>query len=274
MLADAGFSVTGLDIKQDRIDKINAGANPIEGKEPGLAEILSRVVQNGKLTAATDYDALSDVDIVLIDVETPVSYTHLLVMEVLDSGMLVQGPRVETLEKMFAELCEVKHAIATTSGTTALHIALLANGIGEGDEVITTPFTFIASANSILYAGATPVFVDIDEETFNIDPNLIEAAITPKTKAILPVHLYGYVCNMDAIMDIARRHNLVMIEDACQAVDASFKGKKAGSFGTGVFSLYATKNVMSGEGGMITTDDDDIADSVSYTHLSLHEKDN
>lgn len=183
-----------------------------------------------------------------------------LVMEVLDSGMLVQGPRVETLEKMFAELCEVKHAIATTSGTTALHIALLANGIGEGDEVITTPFTFIASANSILYAGATPVFVDIDEETFNIDPNLIEAAITPKTKAILPVHLYGYVCNMDAIMDIARRHNLVVIEDACQAVDASFKGKKAGSFGTGVFSLYATKNVMSGEGGMITTDDDDIAD--------------
>lgn len=183
-----------------------------------------------------------------------------LVMEVLDSGMLVQGPRVETLEKMFAELCEVKHAIATTSGTTALHVALLAHGIGEGDEVITTPFTFIASANSILYAGAKPVFVDIDEETFNIDPNLIEAAITPKTKAILPVHLYGYVCDMDAIMDIAKRHNLVVIEDACQAVGASYKGKKSGSFGTGTFSLYATKNVMSGEGGMITTDDDGIAE--------------
>lgn len=183
-----------------------------------------------------------------------------LVMEVLDSGMLVQGPKVAALEAMFAELCDVKHAIATTSGTTALHIALLAHGIGEGDEVITTPFTFIASANSILYVGARPVFVDIDEETFNIDPNLIEAAITPKTKAILPVHLYGYVCDMDAIMEIAERHNLVVIEDACQAVGASFKGKKAGSFGTGTFSLYATKNVMSGEGGMITTNDDDIAE--------------
>jgi dTDP-4-amino-4,6-dideoxygalactose transaminase len=183
-----------------------------------------------------------------------------LVMEVLDSGMLAQGQKVAALEQAFQELCSIKHAIATTSGTTALHIALLAHGIGSGDEVITSPFTFIASANSILFTGATPVFVDIDEETFNIDPNLIEQAITPRTKAILPIHLYGYVCDMDAIMDIAERHNLVVIEDACQAVGAKFKGKTAGSFGTGTFSLYATKNVMSGEGGMITTDDDRIAE--------------
>ena len=183
-----------------------------------------------------------------------------LVMEVLESGMLAQGPKVAALEEAFAEICNVKHAIATTSGTTALHTALLAHDIGKGDEVITTPFTFIASANSILFTGATPVFVDIDPETYNIDPELIEDAITPNTKAILPVHLYGYVCDMDAIMDIADRHNLVVIEDACQAVGAKFNGKTAGSFGTGTFSLYATKNVMSGEGGMITTDDDDISE--------------
>jgi len=183
-----------------------------------------------------------------------------LVMEVLESGMLAQGPKVAQLEKEFSEMFGTKHAIATTSGTTALHAALLAHDIKTGDEVITTPFTFIASANSILFCGAKPVLVDIDLDTFNIDPNLIEAAITPKTKAIMPVHLYGYVCDMDPIMDIAKRHNLVVIEDACQAVGATYKGKTAGSFGTGAFSLYATKNIMSGEGGMITTNDDSIAE--------------
>jgi len=172
------------------------------------------------------------------------------VLEVLESGMLAQGPRVANLEEEFARVCGVKHAIATSSGTTALHLALLANDIGPGDEVITTPFTFIASANSILFTGAKPVFVDIDEETFNIDPREVEKAITPKTKAIMPVHLYGYVCDMDALQDIADRHGLQIIEDACQAVGATFKGQTAGSFGAGVFSLYATKNIMSAEGGM------------------------
>lgn len=183
-----------------------------------------------------------------------------LVLEVLESGMLAQGPKVAALEEEFAKLCGVKHAIATTSGTTALHTALLAHDIGEGDEVITTPFTFISSANSILFTGAKPVFVDIEEETFNINPDLIEAAITSKTKAILPVHLYGHMCDIEAIMDIADRHSLIVIEDACQAIGATYKGKPAGSFGTGVFSLYATKNVMSGEGGMITTNSDEIAE--------------
>ena len=182
------------------------------------------------------------------------------VMEVLDSGMLAQGPRTAKFEERFAQMCGVKHAIATTSGTTALHLALLAHGVGEGDEVITTPFTFIASANSILFTGAKPVFADIDPETFNLDPQLIEEAITPRTKAIMPVHLYGYVCDMDALQSVADRHGLAIVEDACQAVGATFRNKKAGSFGTGCFSLYATKNVMSGEGGMITTNDDVIAE--------------
>lgn len=182
------------------------------------------------------------------------------VLEVLESGMLAQGSRTAAFEARFAQLCRVKHAIATTSGTTALHIALLANGIGQGDEVITTPFTFIASANSILFTGAKPVFVDIDPETFNLNPALLEAAITPRTKAILPVHLYGYPCDMKAIGEVAAQHGLRIIEDACQAVGATFHGQPTGSFGTGAFSLYATKNVMSGEGGMITTDDNGVAE--------------
>jgi perosamine synthetase len=182
------------------------------------------------------------------------------VLEVLDSGMLAQGKRVAQLEQQFAELCGTRYAVATSSGTTALYLALLAHDIGSGDEVITTPFTFIATANSILFVGAKPAFVDIEEETFNIDPALVEAAITPRTRAIIPVHLYGYVCDMDAIMDIAQRHDLVVIEDAAQAVGATYKDKPAGSFGTGCFSLYATKNVTSGEGGMITTDDEWLAE--------------
>lgn len=182
------------------------------------------------------------------------------VLEVLDSGVLAQGPRVKAFEDAFAEMCGVKHAIATTSGTTALHTAMLAHEIGDGDEVITTSFTFIASANSILYAGARPVFVDIDPLTYNIDSKNIEAAITPRTKAILPVHLFGLICDMDAIMAIAKKHNLLVIEDACQSHRATYKGKKAGSFCTGTFSLYPTKNITSAEGGMITTNDPEIDD--------------
>ena len=180
------------------------------------------------------------------------------VMEVLDSGMIAQGPRVKSFEEAFAVMCGVKHAIATTSGTTALHVALLAAGIEKGDEVITSPFTFIASANSVLYTGARPVFIDIDPATFNLNPQLIEAAITAKTKAILPVHLFGLSCDMDPIMAIAREHGLVVIEDACQSHGAVYKGKRVGSFGVGAFSFYPTKNMTSAEGGMITTDDDGI----------------
>ncbi len=181
------------------------------------------------------------------------------VLDVLDSGMLVQGPRTAALEEKWAAACGTSLAVATSSGTTALQIALLAHGIGPGDEVITTPFTFIASVNSILYTGARPVFVDIDPDSFNVDPELIESAVTPRTKAILPVHLYGNPCDMDPILEIARRHGLVVIEDAAQAIGATYQGRCVGSFGTGCFSLYATKNIMAGEGGMITTSDEQFA---------------
>jgi len=184
------------------------------------------------------------------------------VLETIDSGQLAQGPRVKAFEEAFAAVCGVKHALATSSGTTALHAAILAHGIGPGDEVITSPFTFIASANAAVFAGARPVFVDIDEQTYNMDPNRIEAAISPRTKAILPVHLFGNPCDMEAIMDIAARHGLVVIEDACQAHGATVKGRKVGSFGTGCFSFYPTKNITTAEGGIVTTNDDEVADRV------------
>ena len=182
------------------------------------------------------------------------------VLETIDSGQLAQGQRVRAFEEAFAALCGVRHAIATSSGTSALHTAVLAHGIGPGDEVITTPFTFIASANAALFAGARPVFVDIDERTYNIDPGRIEAAISPRTKAILPVHLFGNPCDMEAIMDIAAKHGLVVIEDACQAHGATVAGRKVGSFGTGCFSFYPTKNITAAEGGIVTTNDNELAD--------------
>ena len=181
------------------------------------------------------------------------------VLEVLDSGLLAQGKKVAEFEQEFARYVGVKHAIATANGTAALHAALLAQSITVGDEVITTPFSFIATANAIRMAGATPVFVDIDEKTFNLDPDLIEKAITPKTKAILPVHLFGLPAEMNKMIAIAEKYHLAIIEDACQAHGAEFQGKKVGSFGTGCFSFYPTKNMTTGEGGMITTNDDSIA---------------
>lgn len=182
------------------------------------------------------------------------------VSRVLSSGQLVQGEQVAAFERGFAEVCQVREAIAVSSGTAALHLALLAHEIGPGDEVITTPFSFAATGNTILLVGATPVFVDIDPQTYNIDPDLVEAAITPRTKAIMPVHLYGNPSDMDRLCQIAEAHHLVIIEDACQAHAASIRGKRVGSFGTGCFSFYATKNITTGEGGMITTNDPEIAE--------------
>ena len=182
------------------------------------------------------------------------------VLEVLSSGQLSQGPKVREFEASFAELCGVKHAIATTSGTSALHVALLAHGIGEGDEVITTSFSFIASANCALFVGARPVFADIEPEFYTIDPANISVRITSKTKAILPVHLYGQPCDMDAIVEIARKHDLIILEDACQAHGSTYNGLPVGSFGTACFSFYPTKNITTIEGGMITTNDSKIAE--------------
>lgn len=178
---------------------------------------------------------------------------------VLWSGILSQGPKVAEFEEAFASYTGTKYGVAVNSGTAALHIALLASGISKDDEVITIPFSFIASANSILFCGAKPVFVDIDESTFNINPNLIYQKITPRTKAILPVHLYGQPCDMKELVKICHENSLVLIEDACQAHGAEYQGKKVGSFGIGCFSFYPTKNMTTGEGGIITTDDEDIA---------------
>ncbi|MCC4767986.1 aminotransferase DegT [Methanosarcina sp. DH1] len=182
------------------------------------------------------------------------------VTEVLRSGMIAQGPKVEEFELAFSEYTGCEHGVAVNSGTAALHIALLANGIEKGDEVITSPFSFIATANSILYTGAKPVFADIESDTYNIDPAKIQEKITPKTRAILPVHLYGHPADMKAIMEIADDNKLIVIEDACQSHGAECLGKKVGSFGTGAFSFYPTKNMTTSEGGMLTTDDKEIAE--------------
>jgi dTDP-4-amino-4,6-dideoxygalactose transaminase len=181
------------------------------------------------------------------------------VLAVLDSGQLVNGPVTRRFEEAFAQqVSGTREAIAVSSGTAALHLALLAHGVGPGDEVITTAFSFQATANMILATGAKPVFVDVGDDG-NIDASRVERAVTPRTRALLPVHLYGKLCDIAALQKIAKRHGLALIEDAAQAHGAETGGKRAGSFGTGCFSLYATKNVTAGEGGVVTTDDPEIA---------------
>jgi len=182
------------------------------------------------------------------------------VTEVLRSGVIAEGQKVKDFETAFAKFAGTSFAVAVNSGTAALHAALLAHEIGPGDEVITTPFSFVATANSVLFTGAKPVFADIREDTFNIDPQSIVEKITAKTKAIIPVHLYGQSADMKAIMDIAEDKDLIIIEDACQAHGATFEGKSVGSFGEGTFSFYPTKNMTTSEGGIITTNNKDVAD--------------
>lgn len=184
------------------------------------------------------------------------------VIEVLRSGYYILGPNTKALESEIASYVGTKHAIGLNSGTDALHLALRAMDIGKGDEVITVAFTFVATTESIEIVGATPVFVDIDPDTFNIDAKAIEAKITPRTKAIMPVHLYGQPADMDVIMDVAKRHNLYVIEDCCQAIGASYKGKKVGSFGdVGAYSFFPTKNLGGmGDGGMAVTNSDYLKD--------------
>ncbi len=183
-----------------------------------------------------------------------------LVWSAMQAGQLAQGPRVAEFEERFAAFIGAPHAVAVSSGTTAIHLALLAAGIGGGDEVVTVSFTFTASASAILHAGARPVFVDIDPASFTMDPSLIEAALTPRTRAIMPVSLYGNPPDMPAVMEVASRHGLLVIEDACQAHGASLNGRRSGAWSTAVFSFYPTKNMTTGEGGMITTDDGELAE--------------
>jgi len=182
------------------------------------------------------------------------------VLDVLRSGMVAMGRRTAEFESAWAAYCGVRHGVMMSNGTVTTEAILRALGIGHGDEVITVSFSFNATVSTILQAGATPVFVDIRESDFTMDPDLVEAAVTPRTKAIMPVHLYGLMADMDPLADIARRHGLHLIEDAAQAHGATYHGRRAGSFGPAMFSLYATKNLMTGEGGIATTDDDELAD--------------
>ncbi|PPQ38926.1 dTDP-4-amino-4,6-dideoxygalactose transaminase [Rhodoblastus acidophilus] len=187
------------------------------------------------------------------------------VLGVLDSGAYVMGPQVEAFERRFAAWCGAPHCLAVNSGTSALHLALLAAGVGPGDEVVTVSMTFVATAAAIRYCGARPVFVDVDPVTWTMDPAHIAKAITPRTKAILPVHLHGLMADMDPIMEIARRHSLVVIEDAAQAHGAEYKGRRAGTIGDlGCFSFYPGKNLGAyGEGGAVTTARPDLAHKIA-----------
>lgn len=195
---------------------------------------------------------LSSPDIIKKDIDAVVS--------VLKTNQLSLGPKLDEFEEKFARYIGTKYAIALNSGTSALHLCVKALGIGQGDEVITTPFSFIASSNCILFESAKPVFVDIRKDTLNIDEDKIKAKITKKTKAILPVHVFGYPAEMEKINSIAQKHKLVVIEDACEAIGASIKTKKAGNFSDcAVFAFYPNKQMTTGEGGMIVTNDAQIA---------------
>jgi perosamine synthetase len=185
-----------------------------------------------------------------------------LVSEVIRSGRLSLGPMLTRFETMFAEFVGTKHAVAVSSGTAGLHVAAITSGWGPGDEVITSPFTFVSSANIARYTGATVTFADIDPQTLNMDPVAVEAAVTDKTKGIVPVDIFGWPVDMDAMDDIARRHDLTIVQDSCEALGALYKGRKVGS-GTGwpsVFAFYANKQMTTGEGGMLCTDDDSLAE--------------
>lgn len=190
------------------------------------------------------------------------------VVDSLRSGWLSTGPKVEKFESLFNEYIGCDYAKAVNSCTAALHLSLLVTGIGPGDEVITTPMTFAATANVIVHLGAKPVFVDIDRKTMNIDPELIKKAITKKTKAIIPVHFAGRPCNMESILDIAEKYGLLVIEDAAHAIEASHKGHKVGNIGDiTAFSFYVTKNIVTGEGGMVTTNNKEWAEKIELYAL-------
>ncbi len=184
--------------------------------------------------------------------------------EVLKSQWISGGPKIKKFQEEIAKVCGVKHAVTVCNGTQALYVGLKILGVGPGDEVIVPDFTFIASANAVVWTGAKPVFVDVDERTFNIDPSKIEKAITKKTRAIMPVHLYGQSADMTAIMKIAKKHHLYVVEDAAQGIGVKFKGKPVGSFGdVGCLSFYADKTITTGEGGMVLTNDSTLAQKVT-----------
>jgi len=191
------------------------------------------------------------------------------VIEVLRSGWLTTGPKAKEFERRFAEFRHVSRAVATNSCTAALHLALLAMGVGPGDEVVTSPLTFASTANVIVHCGARPVFCDVQPDTLNMDPEAFEASLTPRTKVVIPVHFAGHPCEMDEICEIAHANGVRVLEDSAHAVEAEYRGRPTGSLGdAGAFSFYATKNITTGEGGMLTTSDEALADTAQL--LALH----
>jgi len=214
-----------------------------------------------------------NIKVPLLDI--PLSYEEILddvennIKEVIQSGYFILGPVVQELEQKIATYCGAKYAVGVSSGTDALLISLMAAGVGEGDEVITTPFTFFATAGSISRLGAKPVFVDIEPDTFNIDPEQIEKNITKKTRAIMPVHLYGQCADMDPILELAKKNNLTVIEDAAQAIGSEYKGRRAGSLGDyGCFSFFPTKNLGGfGDGGMVTMNSEELYEQVKILRV-------
>ena len=185
-----------------------------------------------------------------------------MVLRALRTGCLTRGPILNAFERQFAEYLGVKHSVAVSSGTAALHLALLAHRIRHDDVVLTTPFTFISTANAILYSGAQPKFVDIDSETYNMDPAKLNEAISPKVKAVIVVHVFGLPCNMKPILEICEDHHVLLIEDACEALGAFHDGRRIGTFGTSCFSFYPNKVVTTGEGGMLCTNHSEVASRV------------
>ena len=244
-------------------------SNPIIAHENTPAtELLEIMIKNNiqEVPIVNDDRTLEDIAL-LSELKTiPLSnpdITHKeieVINRVLATPFLSIGPEIKKFEEMVANYIGVKYAVAVNSGTSGLHLCVRSLGIKDGDEVITTPFSFIASSNCILFERAKPIFVDIDEKTLNIDVSKIEEKITSRTKAILPVHVFGQPCEMDKIMEIAKKYNLAIIEDACEAIGAEYKGRKAGTFGdAGVFAFYPNKQITTAEGGMIVTNNEKIA---------------
>jgi perosamine synthetase len=269
--------LTDGDIRRALLSKKNLNSsikeiiikNPITALEKTSAvELLELMINKGiqQIPIVNNYNI--PVDIVLlselksIPLSSPdITYREVEVInQVLSTPFLSIGPKVKEFENKIADFVGAKYAIAVNSGTSALHLCVRALGIKDGDEVITTPFSFIASANCMLFERAKPIFVDIDRNTLCVDVNKIEEKITPKTKAILPVHILGHACNMEKIMEISKKYDLPIIEDACEALGTEYKGKKVGTFGKmGVFSFYPNKPLTTSEGGLIVTDDIELA---------------
>jgi perosamine synthetase len=256
----------GLEFPVSRVCRPNPTVGRLGMSADQLAALFSDAIR--VLPILDDDERVVDLAVLDRRVRLPVAEPQVgerelqYVSECVISGWISSGGKFVTrFEEMFAAYCDSRYAVATSNGTTALHLALLALGVGLGDEVIVPTLTFIATANAVAYTGAVPVFVDSEKDTWNIAPDLIEAAITPKTKAVIPVHLYGHPANMLPVLDIAARHGLAVIEDAAEAHGARHRGQRVGSIGDiGIFSFFGNKIVTTGEGGMLVTDSAEIAD--------------